>query len=56
MRSPETYAGYARTENFASPERLAQDSPKDLQPAAGPHLNQWGLGGSVERRRGEVHA
>src|SRR6266705_1888512 len=27
-RSPETYAGYARTENFASPERMAPESRK----------------------------
>lgn len=26
VRSPETYIGYERTENFASPERMARDS------------------------------
>ena len=46
MRSPETYAGYARTENFASPERMAQDSQRTYSLPAKPALNQWGLGGS----------
>ena len=46
VRSPETYVGYARTENFASPERMAQESLKIYSPPAKPALNQWGLGGS----------
>ena len=46
VRSPETYAGYARAENFASPERTARDSRKAYSPPARPALNQWGLGGS----------
>jgi hypothetical protein len=46
VRSPETYAGYARAENFVSPERLARDSSKTYSPPARPELNQWGLGGS----------
>jgi thiol-disulfide isomerase/thioredoxin len=46
VRSPETYAGYARTENFASPERMARDSPKTYSPPAALALNHWGLGGS----------
>src|SRR6266446_861175 len=45
-RSPETYAGYARAENFASPERMAPESRKTYSPPARPALNQWGLGGS----------
>jgi len=46
VRSPETYAGYLRTDNFSSQERMAPDAlktyslPKDLG------LNEWGLGGS----------
>src|SRR5258708_770894 len=45
-RSPETYAGYARAENFASPERMAPESRKTYSPPARPALNRWGLGGS----------
>jgi len=45
VRSPETYAGYARTENFASAERIARDSRRIYSPPARPQLNQWGLGG-----------
>lgn len=46
VRSPETYVGYARAENFASPERIARDSRRTYSPPARPALNQWGLGGS----------
>jgi thiol-disulfide isomerase/thioredoxin len=45
VRSGETYAGYARSENFASPERIARDSRKTYSPPARPGLNQWGLAG-----------
>jgi thiol-disulfide isomerase/thioredoxin len=45
VRSPETYAGYERTERFASRERLAQDSRRTYSPPVTPRLNQWGLGG-----------
>ena len=45
-RSPETYAGYARTENFASPERMVPESRKTYSPPTRLALNQWGLGGS----------
>ena len=46
VRSPETYVGYARGENFASPERMASNSRRNYSPPAKPVLNQWGLGGS----------
>ena len=46
VRSPETYVGYARAENFASPERRAEDSRKTYSPPARLRLNEWGLGGS----------
>ena len=46
QQSPETYAGYARAENFASPERMAPDSRKTYTLPAKLALNQWGLGGS----------
>jgi thiol-disulfide isomerase/thioredoxin len=46
VRSPETYVGYARAENFASPEGMTRDSRRAYSPPARPALNQWGLGGS----------
>jgi len=46
VRSPETYAGYARAENFASPERMAPESRKTYSLPTRLALNQWGLGGS----------
>ena len=46
MRSSETYIGYARSENFVSPDRVAQNSPRMYNLPARPSLNQWGLGGS----------
>jgi len=46
VRSPETYVGYARAQNFASPERMARESRKTYSPPPTPVLNQWGLGGS----------
>lgn len=45
VRSPETHAGYERAERFASPERVARDSPSVYSPPVAPALNQWGLGG-----------
>ena len=46
VRSPETYAGYAGAENFASPERMARGLRITYSPPTTPALNQWGLGGS----------
>jgi thiol-disulfide isomerase/thioredoxin len=46
VQSPETYAGYARTERFASRERLVHDARRIYSPPLRPLLNQWGLGGS----------
>jgi thiol-disulfide isomerase/thioredoxin len=46
VQSPETYVGYGRTERFASPERLAQDSRRTYHAPDRPSLNQWGLSGS----------
>jgi thiol-disulfide isomerase/thioredoxin len=57
VQSPETYAGYERTERFAS-ERLAHDSRKTYSPPLTPRLNQWGLGGlwSVGAERSALQA
>jgi thiol-disulfide isomerase/thioredoxin len=46
VRSPETYVGYARAENFASPERMARDSRETYNLPTRIALNQWGFGGS----------
>ena len=46
VRSLETYVGYARAENFVSPEGIARGSRKTYSQPARPALNQWGLGGS----------
>ena len=46
VRSPETYIGYQRAENFASAQPLAQDSRKVYTPRDRLSLNQWALGGS----------
>jgi thiol-disulfide isomerase/thioredoxin len=45
VRSPETYVGYARAENFASRERMAQGSRRIYTAPSRPTLNHWGFGG-----------
>ena len=44
IQSPETYLGYERAENFASPGGVAQDQAKTYS-ADVQQLNQWGLEG-----------
>ena len=46
VQSPETYAGYAEAERFASRERLDRDSRRAYDLPATLSLNQWGFGGS----------
>jgi cytochrome c biogenesis protein CcdA/thiol-disulfide isomerase/thioredoxin len=45
VRSPETYVGYARAENFASPVPLRNDQTVRYRLPASLQLNQWSLGG-----------
>jgi cytochrome c biogenesis protein CcdA/thiol-disulfide isomerase/thioredoxin len=45
VRSPETYVGYARAQNFASPGGLNQDDPQLYKTPGGLKLNQWALDG-----------
>jgi cytochrome c biogenesis protein CcdA/thiol-disulfide isomerase/thioredoxin len=45
VKSPETYVGYERAENFASPGGLIQDTPSAYVAAPSLSLNQWGLSG-----------
>jgi len=43
--SPETYVGFERAANFASPGSFARDAVKAYELPSAPALNQWGLGG-----------
>jgi cytochrome c biogenesis protein CcdA/thiol-disulfide isomerase/thioredoxin len=45
-QSPETYVGYRRAENFASPGGFSQDQPHRYSAPAALKLNQWALSGS----------
>jgi cytochrome c biogenesis protein CcdA/thiol-disulfide isomerase/thioredoxin len=45
VRSPETYIGYQRAENFASPGGFNQDDPQDYRTPGELNLNQWALAG-----------
>jgi cytochrome c biogenesis protein CcdA/thiol-disulfide isomerase/thioredoxin len=45
-QSPETYVGYRRADNFASPGGFAQDQVHAYSAPAALKLNQWALGGS----------
>ncbi|MGO4175964.1 cytochrome c biogenesis protein DipZ [Bosea sp. TAF32] len=44
VRSPETYLGYERAENFVSPGGAVEDSVGRYEPGT-PRLNEWGLSG-----------
>lgn len=46
MRSPETYIGYQRAENFASPGGEAQDKAHTYTAPSQPAVNDWGLAGT----------
>jgi cytochrome c biogenesis protein CcdA/thiol-disulfide isomerase/thioredoxin len=54
VRTPETYVGYARQENYASPQSIGRDRRERYTAPVRPLVNQWGLDGiwSV----GEEHA
>ena len=45
VQSPETYVGYARAQNFASPGGFNEDDPQNYRTPAALSLNQWGLAG-----------
>ena len=45
VRSPETYIGYARADQFVSPGGQAKDQAKDYSIPSALELNQWALGG-----------
>jgi cytochrome c biogenesis protein CcdA/thiol-disulfide isomerase/thioredoxin len=46
VKSPETYIGYERAKNFASPGGLAQESAQLYQSPSDLQLNQWALSGN----------
>ncbi|MES2159870.1 MAG: cytochrome c biogenesis protein DipZ [Pseudomonadota bacterium] len=46
VASPETYLGYERAQNFASPEGQAADKARSYTAPPQPALNQWGLAGN----------
>jgi cytochrome c biogenesis protein CcdA/thiol-disulfide isomerase/thioredoxin len=48
VKSPETYIGFHRAENFASPEGFNQNEPQVYQAPASLDLNQWALAGNWE--------
>jgi alkyl hydroperoxide reductase subunit AhpC len=45
LRSPESYVGYARMENFASRDAAEFDHARTYRPPSRLALNQWSLGG-----------
>jgi hypothetical protein len=46
LKSPETYLGYARTENFVSGGGIREDTPNLYRGMATPPLNGWSLTGA----------
>lgn len=50
VRSPETYVGYDRAENFISPGGAVQDS-RHVYAATTPRLNEWALSGDWTIRK-----
>ncbi len=45
LRSPETYVGYDRAQNFASPDAARRDTPRTYRAASRLTLNRWSLSG-----------
>jgi thiol-disulfide isomerase/thioredoxin len=55
LRSPESYVGYERSENFASPGGAATNKNHNYAPPAHLKLNQWALSGNwTIREQGAV--
>jgi hypothetical protein len=46
LRSPETYLGYGRTQNFASPDGMAPGRPHSYATPDALPLNYWALSGN----------
>lgn len=45
VKSPETYVGYGRQQNYASAEPIKKDGPQQYTAPGRLHVNQWGLSG-----------
>jgi thiol-disulfide isomerase/thioredoxin len=45
VQSPETYIGYAQTQDFASPGGMKQNAEKNYTAPTQPGLNEWGFAG-----------
>ncbi len=46
VASPETYIGYSRQQNYASPQKIRQDAPQIYAAPSRLTVNQWGLAGN----------
>jgi cytochrome c biogenesis protein CcdA/thiol-disulfide isomerase/thioredoxin len=46
VASPETYVGYSRQQNYASPQKIRQDGPQAYTSPSRLTVNQWGLVGN----------
>ncbi len=46
VQSPETYVGYERQQNYASPQEIADDMPARYSLPPRLNVNQWGLEGT----------
>jgi cytochrome c biogenesis protein CcdA/thiol-disulfide isomerase/thioredoxin len=46
VASPETYIGYSRQQNYASPQKIRQDAPQAYTAPSRLTVNQWGLAGN----------
>jgi Thioredoxin like C-terminal domain len=54
LRTPETYLGYGRGENLASPGGAAFDQPQGYEPPEHLNLNRWSLAGEWTIGREQV--
>jgi cytochrome c biogenesis protein CcdA/thiol-disulfide isomerase/thioredoxin len=46
VASPETYIGYARQQNYVSPQKILPAGPQLYSAPSRPTVNQWGLAGN----------
>ncbi len=46
VASPETYIGYSRQQNYASPQQIQRDGPQPYTAPSRLTVNQWGLAGT----------
>src|SRR5918994_2821404 len=54
LRTPETYLGYGRSENFSSPDGVAYDERRAYETAKGLRINHWSLEGEWAMGRESV--